>query len=140
MQNVKKTYKLFLDDVRTPRGAYSYTRFEPFLDNDWVIVRSFNQFANYIEYNWEEYEAFPSLVAFDHDLADEHYGAPVTAIFTEKTGMDCVRWLVDYCMDNDLELPEWYCHTCNTVGKINMDSLLSNFKKHQENENRDTKK
>jgi len=35
---------------------------------------------------------------------------------------------VDYCIDNNLKLPEYYCHSMNPVGKNNILSVLNQFK------------
>jgi len=32
-------------------------------------------------------------------------------------------------IDNYLDLPKFYCHSMNSVGKENIESLLKNFKK-----------
>jgi len=144
MQNVKKTYKLFLDDLRTPYSAYEYTRYTPFLVSDWKIARNYNQFVKYIKSNWEKHQYFPELIAFDHDLSDSHYFPnsnwdnyvewEKTQDFKEKNGYECAKWLVNFCVENDLDLPDWVCHSMNPVGRDNINFLLENFKKHKENE------
>ena len=128
---IVKTYKLFLDDIRNPIDAYSYTKFELFLDEDWIIVRNYTKFIEYIQFRWNTLNAFPIIIAFDHDLDDQHYGADVNSVFTEKTGMDCAKWLVDFCIDNDLTLPHFVCHSMNPAGRDNINKLLENFRKHQ---------
>ena len=45
----------------------------------------------------------------------------------EKTGYDCAKWLVEYCLDNDLSLPKYQVHSMNPVGKKNILDYLSNF-------------
>lgn len=114
---------LFLDDIRYPIEAYHYTKQDIFLRKDWHIVRNYEQFINWIIEN-----GLPEMISFDHDLADEHYWNNDTKRFVEKTGYDCAKWLIDYCMDNKLDLPEFYCHSMNPVGKENIESLLKNFK------------
>lgn len=114
---------LFLDDIRYPIDVYRYTKQDIYLRNDWHIVRNYEEFINRIfEYG------LPELISFDHDLADEHNWDNDTKRFVEKTGYDCAKWLIDYCMDNDLALTEFYCHSMNTVGKENIESLFKNFK------------
>ena len=44
--------------------------------------------------------------------------------------MDCAKWLVDFCMDNKVELPKFYVHSANPVGADNIRGLLNNFIKH----------
>lgn len=132
-----KTYRIFLDDIRDPIDAYLYTGFKPFIDDTepWRIVRSYDQFVDYITRNFNK-GYFPEIIAFDHDLAEIHY-SHLSDIdydkFTEKTGMDCAKWLVDFCMDNNLKLPEYYVHSMNPAGARNIISYLENYKKHEEN-------
>ena len=121
---MEKTKRLlFLDDIRYPIEAYHYTKQFIFLRNDWHIVRNYEQFVNRILE-----KGLPEMISFDHDLADEYYLKQDSREFVEKTGYDCAKWLVEYCMDYYLDLPEFYCHSMNPVGKKNILSLLKNFK------------
>jgi hypothetical protein len=52
--------------------------------------------------------------------------------FVEKTGYDSVKWLTDFCMDNNLELPRFLVHSQNPVGKENIEKFLENFKLFQQ--------
>jgi hypothetical protein len=47
-----------------------------------------------------------------------------------KSGFDCAKWLVDYCIDNKFQIPEWNIQSANPVGKENINGLLNNAKKH----------
>ena len=114
---------LFLDDIRYPIEAYHYTKQDIFLRKDWHIVRNYEQFVNRIL----EIELL-EMISFDHNLADEHYLEPDSQQFVEKRGCDCAKWLLEYCMDNYLDLPKFYCHSMNPVGKANIEALLNNFK------------
>ena len=65
-----KTF-LFLDDIRNPSDVGNYIRAslaELFSKENWIIVRNYKEFCNYIEK-----KGVPNVVSFDHDLADEHY-------------------------------------------------------------------
>jgi hypothetical protein len=115
---------LFLDDIRYPIEAYHYTKQDIFLRNDWHIVRSYKQFIS-----WILEKGLPEMISFDHDLADEDYLKKDSLDLTEKTGYDCAKWLIEYCMDNELDLPKFYSHSMNPVGKENILNLLENFKK-----------
>lgn len=120
--------RLYLDDIRTPE------------DNDWIVVRNYNEFVDYILNN-----GIPELISFDHDLAEEHmsdyfrnqyngingievieYGS-----FKEKTGMDAAKWLIEYCLDNNLELKNITVHSANPCGSENILGIINNFKKHK---------
>ena len=135
------TYRLFLDDIRNPSDAYSYTGFKPYVEEHWKIVRNYDQFVNFITRNYELHDAMPSIIGFDHDLAMEHYSpsmnnpeeySKLEETFTEKTGMDCAKWLVEFCMDNNLKLPEYFVHSMNPAGAKNITSYLENYKKHEQ--------
>lgn len=134
------TYRLFLDDIRNPLDAYSYTGFVSYRDDHWKVVRNYDQFVDYITRNYEKHDAMPSIIGFDHDLAEQHYSptmnnpeeySKLEETFTEKTGMDCAKWLVEFCMDNNLKLPEFFVHSMNPAGGQNILSLLDNYKKHE---------
>lgn len=95
--------KLYLDDIRIPKTK------------GWDIVRSYDAFVEWIDKN-----GLPNKVSFDHDLGEEG----------TKTGYDCAKWMVDYCIKNHLPyLPEYNIHSANPVGKANIESYLSSAKK-----------
>ena len=138
-----KNSKLFLDDIRIPKDAITLipTNFNKFYwENDWDIVRSYDEFVQYVETN-----GVPEFVSFDHDLADEHYNDlfsdknwskddPNVELayeeYKEKTGLDCAKFLVEYCADENQPLPEYLVHSANPAGKKNIESFLENAKKH----------
>jgi hypothetical protein len=123
--------KLFLDDIRVPYDVFK-TTINPIFENneDWAIVRDYHQFVNYITKF-----GLPDFISFDHDLSYEHYLEENQSdieygSLIEKTGYDASKWLVNYCEENDLRLPEFYVHSANPVGKKNIECYLENFKKH----------
>lgn len=134
---------LWLDDIRNP-WEHQWKRmidsFDPINVTCPYWVKNYAEFINWIQLN-----GLPEIISFDHDLADEHYtpeeywndydsskAYQESMEYTEKTGYDCAKWLVDYCIDNDIDLPKYYCHSFNPVGKDNILGLLNNFKKNYE--------
>lgn len=127
------SYNLFLDDIRNPADAHPYTKQRMFVDEEWAVVRSYDEFVAHIEEN-----GMPAFVSFDHDLADSHY-APEhlwqdydaskewqdAQIHTEKTGFDAAKWLCEYCDRNGLDLPGYFCHSMNPVGKDKILAVLA---------------
>lgn len=105
--------KLYLDDIRIPKT------------DGWIIVRSYDEFVNWIKEN-----GVPDEISFDHDLADVHYD-PSTWVqgfkYHEKTGYDAAKWLCTYCFENSLPFPKWNVHSANPVGSQNIISLLTSF-------------
>lgn len=131
------SYKLFLDDKRNPVHCITYMHHRIgwknpiYLQNDWVICRNYECFKNTLEDM-----GLPEFVSFDHDLAIEHYDPLLVESgiysydgFGEKTGYDCAKYLVDYCMRNKLKLPEYAVHSMNSVGTENITSYLTMAKK-----------
>lgn len=126
-----KTYNLFLDDIRNPKDCFSYTNQPVYLMDDWVVVRNYRNFVQIVTEN-----GMPTVISFDHDLADFHYGVQDHVdqdfydICEEKTGYHCAQWLINYCMDNNKELPlAILIHSMNGPGSLNIKSLFVTFQK-----------
>ena len=136
-----KNNKLFLDDIRIPKDAIRLipSEFNKFYwENDWDIVTNYDDFVQYIEDN-----GVPEFVSFDHDLADFHYYYKPEDYESmsedemimkfgsmEKTGLYCAKFLVEYCADENVPLPEYLVHSANPAGKENIEKFLENAKKH----------
>lgn len=127
------SYNLFLDDVRNPAECVFYIHNSIYVDVTWIIVRNYNEFVETIEE-----KGLPEIISFDHDLADEHYSPDMyTEIyddlykeFKEKTGYDCAKWLVNYCIDNKKDLPKTILiHSMNPVGRVNIQSYINSYLK-----------
>ena len=126
-------YNLFLDDVRNPSDCVNYMYTPIYTSVDWIIVRTYDEFVKTIIEN-----GLPEIISFDHDLADEHYSPEMYTEahyndlydeFKEKTGYDCAKWLVNYCMDNNVKLPETILvHSMNPVGRNNIKSYFKSYK------------
>ena len=120
---MKKKIKeiLWLDDYRNPKNWIDYIKnvFPAIVKEKYEIVwvTSYDEFVKYINYY-----GLPDAIGFDHDLADE---GP-----NEKTGYDAAKFLVDYCLDNNEDLPEFVSQSDNPAGRENILRLLNNFKKY----------
>lgn len=116
-----------MDDERTPSDVRWVKLPKPPV---WDVVRSYNQFVSWIEMN-----GLPKFVTFDHDLSFEHYPFgeqdPTHKIpynsYKEKTGYHALNWLIEYCSQKDLALPEIQIHTMNIVGKENMKAAIKHY-------------
>ena len=123
---------LWLDDIRNP------------FENDWLVfspieqpfevswVKSYKEFCEWITKN-----GLPDAICFDHDLGMEvAIEARAKGMSKrksrqlkqqEKTGYDCAKWLVEYCLDNHFQIPKWNIQSANPVGKDNINGLLLSF-------------
>ena len=114
--------RLYLDDVRTPK------------DSGWEVVRSYDEFIKHIQLNrLDAYE----VISLDHDLGDtamdeyfnnvrDNYKIDYTNI-TEKTGLDCAKWLVNESMTSKIPLPQIYTHSANPIGSANIMGYINNY-------------
>lgn len=125
--------KLFLDDIREPKDCLSYMKYnlDDYREEGWDIVRNFDEFKKYIENCGPN--NLPSLISFDHDLADEHYTPEIfwndytlskkhqeSKVYKEKTGDDCAEFLVKYIVKHGIEkeyIPDFLIHSANPVGR-----------------------
>jgi hypothetical protein len=138
--SMKSATLLFLDDIRMPSEASGYALVRGtnprIYSLHWIIVRSYSEFTEWIKAN-----GLPWFISFDHDLGEDEARKKVAAGKSKKkarqekkiakSGMDCAKWLVEYCLDNDLELPRWAVHSANPAGYENIKGLLENFKNHR---------
>jgi len=107
-----KPYCLFLDDCREVKDI-DWIDLPSHIN--WVVVRNFEQFETYIKLH-----GVPTTISLDHDLNS-----------TELNGMDCVKWLVEFCFEHNHKFPEYYLHTLNDAGKKNMKSYIESYLKSQ---------
>lgn len=124
----KKKY-IYLDDVRTPLPNPS-THDAP----EWIVVRNYEEFVQKVnEIGLENIE----LISLDHDLGDSAMKEWLHGVvrnyeinydnITEKTGMDCVKWLVNQWMDGK-PLVDVMVHPANAVGAANMMGYINNYR------------
>lgn len=112
---------LWLDDKRDPLKD-DWLKYSP-IEKPYEIIwlKKYHEFVSYITEN-----GLPNAICFDHDLSDIHINK---STYKENTGMDCAKWLVDYCIDNNKKLPLYNIQSANSVGRENIDSLLKSFNK-----------
>jgi len=114
--------KIYLDDVRTP------------VDNTWTVVRNYEEFVSTITtIGLENIE----LISLDHDLGDSAMKEWLYGVvknyqinydnITEKTGMDCTKWLVKQWMDG-APLVDVVVHSANAIGAANMMGYINNYR------------
>lgn len=120
---------LWLDDIRNPFKGDWIANFAPDFLNDGEIVwvKTCEDFITWINDN-----GLPTKVAFDHDLADVAYNESGSvnmkdSSWREMTGFDAAKFVTEYCMDNDVELPLWTVQSSNPVGADNINGLLLSF-------------
>jgi hypothetical protein len=114
--------RIYLDDVRTP------------IEEGWEVVRNYEAFVSTIMYiGLENIE----LISLDHDLGDtamkewhnnvyKNYTLNYDNI-TEKTGMDCAKWLVNEWLDGQ-PVVDVVVHSANAIGSANIMGYINNYR------------
>lgn len=101
--------RIYLDDERSPKS------------NRFLVVRTYEGFCLALSCATKITE-----VSFDHDLG------------AEKTGMDCLRYMVEEDMKRNGTLFStdliWNAHTANPCGRDNMNSYIKSYLKFKEGE------
>ena len=114
--------KIYLDDVRTP------------IQGDWVVVRNYDEFVKKVEeIGLDNIE----IISLDHDLGDTAMNEWHKNVYynyelnyeniTEKTGMDCTKWLVEQWLDGKTVV-EVVIHSANAIGSANMMGYINNYR------------
>ncbi len=125
-------YSLFLDD--DPSRIPNKLLWINLPSVEWTIVRTYNDFVDIINQR-----GLPVRISFDHDLGDDAYKeyfraqATKTSInynnINERTGYDCALFIANYCINHEVNIPEYYVHSLNGPGKMNIVSVLESAKK-----------
>ena len=127
---------IWLDDTRNPfDNNGSWLVFSP-IEQPYCVVwcKKYDDFLEEIVYN-----GMPDAICFDHDLGMEIVLEARSFGMSKrksrelkkeaKSGYDCAKWLVDYCMEKSLNLPKWNIQSQNPVGAENIRGILLNFEK-----------
>jgi hypothetical protein len=130
-----KSYYLFLDDGRVPKDVYDYKRDPRYVEQVWIKTKNYEEFLQKVVERYAE-GYFPVVMSLDHDLVAEHYALGVLSGFTKfdetavtkGTGWHCLKWFLDFCEANDLQLPKIMFHSKNPAGVQNMTALLDEYK------------
>jgi hypothetical protein len=113
---------LWVDDIRNPRD-FPWFYFSPIgKDNVNVVwVKNFQETKDWIYEN-----GLPDAVSFDHDLGDYIIENDEKR---ELTGLDCAKMMVQYCLDNALDVPKFNSHSSNPYGRDAIINYLENYHK-----------
>lgn len=114
---------IFVDDERRPSDVtWMHASYEGLLlgFHSIQIIRDFERFKKFVD-SLSSLSLSKSVFSFDHDLQDFDVDGK------EYTGYDCLKYLVEVCIDKGSSLPrEVYFHTQNPVGRENMKAYYDN--------------
>lgn len=130
---------LWLDDQRDPykylktkNASATFARNKQFYDDlmrkynvDFVWVKNLYQFIDYIKEN-----GLPEFVSFDHDLNNRGGGEELSdEQKLSNNGVNCAKWLVNYCKKTGQPLPKFYVHSANPKHGPEITKVLNNENK-----------
>ena len=114
-------FNVYLDDRRIPKmthdvgcglgSAYSS-------NEKWVIIRDYFKFVDFINNHFDQID----LISFDHGLGCYKDGK-------EFTGKSAADYLINYCLDHNKKLPNWFVHTDNPGGRENIIGIILSYLK-----------
>lgn len=106
---------LWLDDLREP-NTYFISKYNPIEcdinELDIIWAKTEHEFMQHIQMN-----GLPNGICFDHDLG------------TGGSGYECTKFLVEYCLGRNLDIPKYSIQSMNPIGKQAIDNLLFNYHK-----------
>jgi hypothetical protein len=85
--------------------------------NQWIIARNYHEFVELLKSNF----GLIDFISFDHDISSYDVDGK------ELTGKDAANFLINMCLDNNHQLPDWFVHSDNTAGNKNIRQLLTNY-------------
>ena len=104
---------LWLDNAQSPFTGDLLELFNPIEKNAAVVwVHNYDEFEQWIIAN-----GLPDGICFDYDLGDD------------KSGFDCARFLVRYCMNYALPLPKYAFHSVDRFGQESMNITFERYKR-----------
>ena len=95
---------IWLDDFRAPMIPQTETI---------AWVKNYDEFVGQVKAFGKHISE--CIVHFDHDLGED------------KSGYDCAKWLVDWCIENDYAVPDYDIQSSNPVGRQNIESVFESY-------------
>lgn len=134
-ENFKVGKLLWLDDIRDPNKNPEWLVFSPIEQPFQVIwVLDYDEFKDWIIEN-----GLPDGISFDYDLGldkvhiKKEMSKSALKRFRKteeyKNGADCATFLVDYCNENNKEIPPFNIHSANRQGKEIITEILGGSNK-----------
>ena len=107
---MKKYYAhIWLDDFRAPVIPNPYNQSIAWIKDYDSFVMQVKAFKDKIS---------DCCVHFDHDLGEN-----------SKDGYECAKFLVNWCIENGYDVPDYEIQSANPVGKQNIESIFTTYQK-----------
>ena len=97
---------IWLDDFRVPD-------FPDLYKHDVAWEKDYDSFVDRVKVMGKYIS--DCFIHFDHDLGEG------------KNGYDCAKFLIDWCLEHDYEVPDYDIHSANPVGRKNIESVFESY-------------
>jgi hypothetical protein len=101
-----------LDDERMPQDVTLIDYPSNIKVDDWSVVRSYKEAIEWINLN-----GLPDFISFDNDLGEQ------------KEGKDVVKYVIEYCIDNNKDFPSCAVHSKNPIASDFIVGLIDCYKR-----------
>lgn len=116
------TYNIFIDDKLRPIDIY-YKSNNPLYKEQFVVIKSYQSFIDYVENTWKKDGSYPGFISFDYLLSDvtmqvtEDYSVFQNDDSYTPTGLECAQWIYEFCRSHNLPFPKYVVHDTNPTGR-----------------------
>ena len=94
---------VWLDDLREKPDGFD------------IWAKDYGSFVEYVKTEGKHISF--THISFDHDLGEG------------KSGYDCAKFLVEWCIENGYKVPSYEIHSANPVGRENIKSIFDSYEK-----------
>jgi hypothetical protein len=97
----------------------------PLFKEQFVVCKSYKEFVEHITTQYETNGIYPNFISFafmssnaDYILNGEDYSVYRSdEIYNEGSGVDCAEWIIKFCKEKGLKLPDYFIHDTNMTGR-----------------------
>lgn len=119
-------YRILLDSKHTVKEVYERTKNDDYLQGEWVVVKNISDFAKLIMHNHLEQDLMPELISLEFNLGFDILDTKINP--KAESGVDAVKWLVEFCQNRSQKLPAYLIHAENEQQKRDLSTILRNSK------------
>lgn len=128
MENKENTVRgFFLDDWRWPKDVEKTMPYPPGIQ--WRRMKTPVDFECWLEFALDEAVEWPEFISFDYELNFREKTKDGKMV--EKTGLDCLRFLLAFIEKHNKEVPELFFHSSDYECNRKMRECFEMWKAHR---------
>ena len=103
----------------------------------WIWTPDIISFKKAITDFFKDHKELPSLISINHDLTDEHVSLELRRgskpiyyeMYKSDTGLHCMKWLIEFCIENKTHLNRVMVHGLNATGNQHIINMCNEYYK-----------